>query len=452
MTIGLKRRVFHYHLKKCGGTSINFWLDFYQSDDRRMGYEATRELKLAMNAVPRATDFERLMAPRFHQAFFGSSFIGSHMPLLKYAPPGTFAFTVLREPRRRIFSQVADWRRLADYESHRFFGHETKPMVADAVAGMALRDFLARYRKSFALDNYMTRALARVTLSEEEAVGAEAASLVDVALQNLRCFDLVGVTEDLTPFLRLLARDLGIAPLAAAPRLNVSASAENAAPEVEAAADLLDELTEADIRVYRGARALFEEQLAAGPEYSTEMFETEHASVVLADVLGRNRGDVVFSVRSPLVGAGFHGRDGPGLDNCNVWSGPQPRFTLYMPTPPDARLELKLWIRAFADESQRERLRVWTDGRETPHRFAPDASAPEENFREVLIVETRSTRDFIRLEIDVGETFTYGRPGGAAFDSRRRGVAFGFYGWRAIPEPAPDAPDEEAEPAYSAFS
>ena len=38
------------------------------------------------------------------------------------------------------------------------------------------------------------------------------------------------------------------------------------------------------------------------------------------------------------------------------------------------------------------------------------------------------------LEVDVGATTTTGEPGTASYDSRRRGLAFDRYGWRALPE------------------
>jgi hypothetical protein len=132
-------------------------------------------------------------------------------------------------------------------------------------------------------------------------------------------------------------------------------------------------------------------------------------------------------VRAPIIGSGYHGRDGSGMASCAVWTGPGTRTTLYMPTPPNTPLSLLVWIRGYVDGRQRDQLRVRVDGRSVPHYFGVTGG-----YADLLTIDTYSIRNFVRLEIDLDETLESGDPGTRQYDARERGFAFDSYGWRPL--------------------
>ena len=434
MQIGRYPKIYHYHIPKCGGTSIAWWLNQHVSD-RRL-FKPFTHTPLADN-FPELIDLATLAAaerqeePRRRQAFFGADVISTHASMLGAAPEGAFSFTVLRSPSARLLSQIADWRRLGEQDFARAPAG-AGPIVADA-GRLSVAAYLAKHGRQVNLfNNHITRAVAAFT---EGVEARRKMSLSDLAASARETLDarlqFVGIVERPVATFGRLADLLGFAPEPHPPRMNRSDSASTLASEAEEAKDIMGELTSFDQEIYDHALQRFAARDAeAGEAYCRAAFETRHA----ADTVGRLDGvacgdDIVFSVRDPLVGSGFHGRDGAGLEGCCVWSGPLPTFLLYVPAPAGVRIALRLWVRGYANLGQRERLRVFADGVERPHRFEPAAG-----YAEALVVEARTTRAFVALEIDVGDTTTTGEPGTPTFEPRRRGLAFDRYGWRALPD------------------
>ena len=91
------------------------------------------------------------------------------------------------------------------------------------------------------------------------------------------------------------------------------------------------------------------------------------------------------------------------------------------------RLSLLVWLRGYADSRQRDQIRVRVDGSPIAHHFGR-----ADDYEDVLMVETFSTRDFVRLEIDLDETLASGDPDSERYDARERGFAFDSYGWRPL--------------------
>ena len=160
------------------------------------------------------------------------------------------------------------------------------------------------------------------------------------------------------------------------------------------------------------------------------MFEARNASRMLGEQRGTHRdGATFFSVRLPIMGSGFHGRDYPGTPISTVWSGPSACLTLYMPVPAGLPLSLLVWIQCYAAQRQREELRVRVDGLPAEHGFAS-----AEGCADLLTVKAVPSRDFVRLDIEMAEALTSaeaGREGHA--DPRKRGILFNGYGWKLSP-------------------
>ena len=432
MQIGRFAKIYHYHIPKCGGTSIAWWLNQHVSD-RRL-FRPFTHTPLADN-FPGQVDLaslveaERREAPGRRQAFFGADVISTHASLLGAQPEDAFCFTVLRRPDARLLSQIADWRRLGEQDLGRL-PSGVGLIVGDA-ARLRVADFLARHGRAVNLfNNHITRGIAAFSMGVEARRRASLPELAEVARSALaRQFQFVGVAERPEATLGRLADLLGFAPEPNPPRMNRTDSVATLGAEAAEAGDLIAELTRFDQDVYDHALGLFLTRDAqAGAAYDRASFEARHAAATIGRLESVASGDdIVFSVRDPLVGSGFHGRDGAGLDGCCVWSGPSSAFLVYMPVPSGARLALRLWVRGYASLDQRNRLRVRVDGVERTHRFEP---AP--GYAEAVVVEAATPRDFVALEIDVGATTTTGEPGTPSFDPRPRGLAFDRYGWRAL--------------------
>lgn len=400
------QRVLHTHIQKCAGTSLNNWLNTLAGDQR--AWDARMQGSLA----------------RTRLAFQGAAVLHGHRNLMAHAPPGTLRMTVLREPVARLVSQISDWRRLDDMAT-RTSPADLREMVADAQS-LPLLEFLQRHWRGpyrYYLDNTMTRMLASSRLDKGFCEAADPSLLLGAALDCLdQDAEVVGLTEELDLTRNAVAERLGLPPIPHFPRLNDSASARVMSAEGKAAAEHLAALTRFDAKLYARARELFEARHRATAEaWSDEAFEARDAATTTSLLRGDFDGEAVcFSVRGPLIGRGFHPRDGAGTSRRSLWSGPGPVLTLYMPVPRGQPIELLVWVRGYADPAQRGRLAVRVDGAPAPHLFEPLRGHAER-----LVIPHRPARAFVRLELDTGEAMAH-----PPHDPRPRGIALDTYGWR----------------------
>jgi hypothetical protein len=413
------QRIYHFHLKKCGGTSMNAWLEQHIEDVRC--YDETWKRR-----HPGASE---LSCAWLSSVFFAADAVYDHRPLRTHAPPNTFCFTILRSPRDRLVSQVSDWRRLTppDYSNE---DEEVKQIFGDAAA-LSLRPFLikqGRLGPDKMLDNYMVRALAASVVGEAALIADEPRILLDPAIECLESkFDVVGLTEREYETRTAIASRLGLATDREVQKLNVTNSGSKLRAEIEEAGDILEELTRYDALLYRRATELFEQRhVPEARRFDQESFEREYATAALQRLRPSIfDGDVVFSVRQPLIGSGFFGRDAPRTGECRIWTGPSPRSMLYMPVPAGKRIKIKLWVHAYASDRQRCALALRADGRTIRHEFQT-----VDGYRDLITAEVETTRDFVALTIDVLGTLDSAEAGSGDFDERRRGLSFDRYGWR----------------------
>jgi hypothetical protein len=96
-----------------------------------------------------------------------------------------------------------------------------------------------------------------------------------------------------------------------------------------------------------------------------------------------------------------------------------------MPVPPGLRVSLLIWIRGYAAQRQRDQIRVRVDGHPADHQFRS-----AEGYADLLTIDARPLRDFVRLEVEVDESLTSIEAGREGLDERKRGFAFDSYGWR----------------------
>lgn len=414
-------RIFHYHLKKCAGTTMNSWLDTLTSAARVQNL-AWREGGGDAAYAGRPLNDTALYG---HNLFHWSDVVHSHAPIRAQARPGTFCFTVLRAPAARLISQFADWRRLtrADFAAH----DAEEQACMTAAQHMSLSEFLAGLAQGLGrvmFDNYLTRALAASRMGDEALLHPDAQALLPTALRALHeDFHFIGIAEEFELSRNALCALLGLPPAACARVHNQS--------EPEHKDGLA--LSEADAAVYTGqdrilydaARALFDERYRAPAEaYDLWAFEQRHAAPLLARLQAAGvAGAAKYSVRDAFYGAWLHDRDGGCHDRHAVWTVSGRRARIYLPVPEGVKLEILLWVRGYAEEAQRNALRIWIDGIARCPR-----SEAAEDYAELLVIPWQAARSFVRLEIEVPDA-------GAVnpLDTRPRGVCFDAYGWRPVP-------------------
>ena len=430
MLTGKFRRIFHYHLKKCGGSTLNQWLDTLTFDERTFNSNVKKTpSERGMTTDDHGETSELGVPARPNVLFHWSDVVHDHAPMRIFVPDNTFCFTVLRDPVQRLLSQISDWRRLNDADTVNS-PPELRECVSDS-RRMPLGDFLEKHAQREGrrhLDNYLTRALAASRIGDwiEDAMDPD--RMCAAALYTLeRDYDLIGLTEQLDLTRNALCAIVGLPPARKIPKINATRLSRHFDPELRGLGDLVKNLTRVDRIIYDRARQIFDRRhRQAAASYDTAAFEAHYADRLLAEARGITfDGTTRFSVKAPIVGSGFHGRDGSGMDACAVWSGPETRMTLYMPTPANMSLTILVWIRGYVVAEQREQLRVRVDGQSIAHRF--DYA---DDYADVLAIDTVSTREFVRLEIDLDETLESGEPGTEYHDKRERGFAFDSYGWR----------------------
>jgi hypothetical protein len=432
MLTGQYRRIFHYHLKKCGGSTFNRWLDTLTFDARTHELAAGKGFSVVDSKADETGMMRDMVIPSLAKAVFHwSDVVHSHGPLRMYAPEDTFCLTMLRDPVQRVISQFLDFRRLRKADAAKS-PPEVRACIEDS-HHLSLRDFLEKHGQGGGrryLDNYMTKALVAGRIGNVIEDTSDPDRLCEAALVSLeRDYDLVGLTEHLDLSRNAMCSMVGLPPARQVPTVNATRSVLQNDMELRGARDILRRLTHVDRVVYDRARQLFDRRhRQAAESYGIDVFEDRYAANLLAEARGSaSNGATRYSVRAPIMGSGYHGRDGSGLTSCAVWTGPDTRMTLYMATPPNMQLSLLVWIRGYVDARQREQLRVRVDGRSVPHYFGV-----ADDYADVLTIDTHSTRDFIRLEIDLEETLESGDPGTELHDARERGFAFDSYGWRPL--------------------
>jgi hypothetical protein len=430
MLTGKYRRIYYYHLKKSGGSTLNQWLDTLTFDERTNDPNWIGSWLFGLKDEQATAAQSVRDASRAKSVFHWSDVVHSHACLLQYAPPRTFSFTMLRDPVERLVSQVHDWRRLKPSDTA-----TEQPHIRECVAvsqSLPLRDFLERHAYTDGegfLNNYMTRALSGGRLGRIALDVTDADRLLDFAVASMeQDYEFVGLTEAFDASRNALCALLGLPPARAIPKVNQSRHPGHPDAEIRAAGDVLADLTRADQALYARACAQFDRRFRPAAEtYDAATFESRHAAPLLGELRGRLHAPqgTRYSVRDPIMGSGFHGRDGAKTTGCAVWTGPERRTTLYMPVPSGIPLSVLLWIRGYAAPRLRDQLRIRIDGEPVPHRFEPAAGAAD-----LLVAGTTAQRDFVRLDIEVDETVESGTPGSELHDTRKRGFAFDGYGWR----------------------
>lgn len=424
--------LYHFHLKKCGGTSLNAWLSRqvgegqeYQSDwlDRFKTLFLDEGDRLP--PTPATLDNLRTVAKSAFQAY---PIIGSHLPIFHHAPDDTFMFTILRNPIDRIVSQIADWKRLVPSDYHQFSPHVQEGYRA--AAQHRILPFLeehgtSTFRRNF--DGYMVRALAAIRLGDKIHTTEDMGFLLECALEALETkFHLIGLTDRMAETQSALANKLGLLPEDAPLTLNTTSARTKIADEIAEAGPLIEQLARHEMTLYKRAEQLFEENTRPLAEtYSQAVYEAMHLDQALQQ-LPRSvmDGEVVFSCRNAMIASGVWSRDASRTENCRLWTGPATCSVFYIPVPVDQTLSLKIWVHGYVSDDQRDHLTLEIDGQPHAHRFVAKSG-----WREQIVTDVHTQRPYIKLVLRVPHTLSSADVDEGTGDMRKRGVSFDNISW-----------------------
>jgi hypothetical protein len=265
-------------------------------------------------------------------------------------PPGERLFTVtlLRDPRARLISQFRHWRRNAGYDISDLDAEQQEALRA--TRDLPIGEFLA-LRLPVALwhmRNQQARMLAGFATSElldEEATLAAARA-------SLAAIDVVGTTDRVDEVLARIADARGWPTPDTVRPLNV---ARDTPP-------MLDDATEALIEEYTRLDAVLWRELQEG---STAAFAPRprhgyfrQPAALLAALAGD--GATRFDMRQPLLGQGWHVRE--GRDPVARWTGPETLSRIQLDVPPARRVTVAIQLISVLDWAIVEGARLTLDG------------------------------------------------------------------------------------------
>jgi len=398
---GGMERIYHFHLRKCGGTTLNAWLDWHVADDRIWQEPSSGDLwwlgsDVNAEQIKELCEWPSRIADE--TAFFTSAVIHSHIPMAEFAPPETYKFTVLRNPVDRLLSQVADWRR----EARSGVKHNAPELILEAISDsvrIELKDYLLKYSKQLPIlfDNHQTRMLA-IAFGSTETKNRQMDFTFKRALAAVNNgFEFVGITERMGDTVNFLSSALGLAPDASlGGKRNVTNRASVTEFEIAGAKDIIADLTHYDSLLYADALDLFEQRVKESANYEVSQFEKRHAATAVKRQTPQSRDRSVFiSSHDPIVGAGFFGRDRTTTGEACLSTGPTNCSVLYMQCPQDKLINVELWIRAYAVDGQRAQLRFEIDDQPVSHQFVSTPHSCEK----ISIGPILTARSFVKLTI-----------------------------------------------------
>lgn len=384
-------KIYHHHIPKCGGTSLNLWIDtqFHHSRCRPPDFmkklalntnlsdysqkhaaeiEEYERKRLAMLGMRRLTDKQRISLRAALFCWENYDSLHGHTSLLAGRRPNTFVFTVLREPTSRAWSLYRDLARLKpeDYAHIR----PGPRAIRDAIRRLSFDEVIKslKYKIHFRalVGNLQCRLLTRDFMSARSFFKLSDDDKANAAIQVLdRCMNFVGIQENMKATLRGIVREVGLPTQFDLPKRNVTQGKRDGGNDLsqESRQWLLDN-NRADAIVYAYAKRSLDSKLGEISNYSDDDFEADGIQKWLPRLRPATRdGEAIYDMNMPLFGRGFLERDAAGTEDCARWTTGAGTSIVYVPVKPRTRQQICLYIKGWMDWSESDDLKVHVNDR-----------------------------------------------------------------------------------------
>ncbi len=363
-------KIYHFHIPKTAGTTVNGWLNGCVHADRarpadfakRWQLEWLGEEAFIVNQGALSIDYQDRLAAMKHYGVKWFDVLHGHISHLDVLPKNSFVFTILRNPVARTVSQFKDYKRLqsSDY-GHKF---QAARKVHDCARQYEFSEFIDICKDNPFFRTVFEDGMCRFILQDrypfEQFNALDTATRAQEAHQFLEDhIDLVGITEDLPNVMRDLALALGQVPPGNLAHSNQTEGAP--ALEERESAYVRDKLCPADVQLYERVRNDWIARASDPADEGTSIGGQIAArlSKLTPITVGNEH---VFDMNMPLIGQGFHPRDASGETQCCRWMGPGQEATLHIPAPVDRPLILRFYMAGWSDPRLVDDLEIFIDG------------------------------------------------------------------------------------------
>ncbi len=346
-------RLFFLHILKTGGTSFyrflenNYARDESIRDDR---FAELHDLKADREAFLARLASLRLIT-KLHLDY-------SYVTQLRELDPSLRVVTLLRHPVQRCFSMIEHWRRVPEVHIASL-DDVRRALVLDART-MPAADFVEKHQHR--LSDHQTKMLGGVA---DHTANPPRDELLAKARENLAALDYVGLTERMTEMAACLSAAMGFCNSFSSQRLNVTRDDRRlSAAEKEQIRPQLAALNQADAALYAEGEVRFWQLLADWKQGAFRGISVAPAIPLAAGAACR------FSMDDPLVGTGWHEREGGPAQSCR-WGGPERLSSLVLPCAAAGDLEISLSILSVISPEVLKGMQLLVNNVPVAHQIAP---------------------------------------------------------------------------------
>lgn len=414
-------KIYHFHLPKCAGTSVNLWLDTLVHHERARPPAFARRWQLEHD-TPEAfspeginPDYNDRLAAMRHYSWQWYDVAHSHRSLGEKWLKNSISFTIVRDPVNRTLSQYRDYHRLAP-EDYAHKSDEARAVHDACRAHGVLSVAHAQADNPFfrlIFEDHQCRLLTQDVMNFDQFNALSPEEKCAAALAFIDTYmDETGTVETLADDLSRIADKLGVIPPARLVRANVTSGGTG-----ELDADVtakLQELNQADALLYA---ALKDRCVAAGPAPRRARPDDDLIEMTSPIRMGR---EDVFDMNMPFYGSGFQGRDAPGTLECCSWLGPAPEGEVFIPAQ-DGSYKVRLFIKGWMDETQRDTLDIFINDQKQDW-----ALEDRDNVHSCIACAGEAKNGWIKVGVTIDRTHSDSDLGRESGDKRKKG----FNLWR----------------------